>query len=72
MTTAQKLASYEDDAAERVAFASLIDVQMQTLEAYERDERGRWVLLQTFAGSDTVYPPPFNELPFALQELWSV
>ncbi|MCU0757088.1 MAG: Uma2 family endonuclease [Xanthomonadales bacterium] len=59
-------------AAERVAFAWLIDVQAQTLEAYERDERGRWVLLQTFAGSDTVYPPPFHALPFALQELWSV
>ncbi len=57
-------------AAERVAHAWLIDIQAQTLEAYERDERGRSVLLGTFAGSEVVYPPPFDTLPFSLDELW--
>lgn len=59
-------------AAQRIADAWLIDVQSQTLEAYERDERGRWVLLQTYAGDEPVHPPPFHALPFALGELWSV
>ncbi len=57
-------------AVEKVAYAWLIDVQAQTLEAYERDEKGRWVLLGTFAGSEPVYPPPFDALPFALDDLW--
>ncbi|MCU0754988.1 MAG: hypothetical protein MUE46_07670 [Xanthomonadales bacterium] len=29
-----------------------IDVHAQTLETCECDERGRWVLLQTFAGNE--------------------
>lgn len=57
-------------AAEKVAYAWIIDVQAQTLEAYERDDKGRWALLGTFAGSEPVYPPPFDALPFALDDLW--
>jgi Uma2 family endonuclease len=59
-------------AAQRDGFAWLIDVAARTLEAYQCDERGRWVLLNTFAGSEVIRPPPFDALPFELDALWTM
>ena len=47
----------------------LLDPDLRTLEAYGL-ESGRWVLLGSHAGEETVEAPPFDGVPLNLSELW--
>lgn len=49
----------------------LVDPDLQTLEAYER-EQNRWALIGSYAGEDTVRVPPFDAVEIALGGLWSL
>jgi Uma2 family endonuclease len=63
---ARKLASY---AREQVTHAWLIDPIARTLEVL-RLEDGRWSILSTHAGTETVRVEPFNEVEVELAALW--
>ena len=52
-----------------VAHLWLLDPDLRTLETYGL-ESGRWVLLGSHAGEETVEAPPFEGLALALPELW--
>ncbi len=52
-----------------VAHLWLLDPDLRTLEIYGL-ESGRWVLLGSHAGEETVEAPPFEGLALALPELW--
>jgi Uma2 family endonuclease len=52
-----------------VAHLWLLDPDLRTLEAYGL-ESGRWVLLGSHAGEETVKVQPFESLPLSLSELW--
>jgi Uma2 family endonuclease len=62
----KKLATY---AREQVRHAWLIDPAARTLEVL-RLEGGRWMILATHAGSETVRAEPFDALELALRDLW--
>lgn len=64
---AKKLAIY---ARERVAHAWLIDPLAGTLEVL-RLEAGRWVILATHWGTETVRAEPFAEIELELGALWA-
>jgi Uma2 family endonuclease len=55
---------------EGVAHAWLLDPIAQTLEAFEL-EAGRWMVLETFAGSSPVRVRPFEAVALDLGLLWS-
>jgi Uma2 family endonuclease len=57
-------------AANGVPNVWLVDPLAQTLESY-RLENGRWVLLATHGGDETVAIEPFEAVPTALAELWA-
>ena len=52
-----------------VAHLWLLDPDLRTLETYGL-ESGRWVLLGSHAGEETVKIRPFNSMPLGLSELW--
>jgi len=56
-------------AREQVAHAWLIDPIARTLEVM-RLEAGRWVIVSTHAGNETVRAEPFAEIEIALADLW--
>jgi Uma2 family endonuclease len=56
-------------AEQGVAHLWLMDPGLQTLETYGL-ESGRWVLLGSHAGEETVEAPPFEGLALALPEVW--
>jgi Uma2 family endonuclease len=63
---ARKLAVY---AREGVDHAWLVNPTVRTLEVL-RLESGRWVLLATHAGGETVRAEPFDALELELRRLW--
>jgi Uma2 family endonuclease len=48
----------------------LVDPELRTLEAYERQD-GRWALLTTLKDNDPVALPPFDAVSFPLGGLWA-
>jgi len=64
---AKKLAIY---AREGVAHAWLVDPIARTLEVF-RLENGRWLILATYAGSETVRAEPFDQIELDLGSLWT-
>jgi Uma2 family endonuclease len=56
-------------AREDVDHIWLVDAGYRTLEAYRRDGR-RWMLIDCFAGDDSVRAEPFEALEFQLGGLW--
>ncbi|MDR2188366.1 MAG: Uma2 family endonuclease [Azonexus sp.] len=64
----QKMPCYH---AAGVTHLWLIDPDLQTLEAFER-EQNRWALIGSYAGQDSVRVPPFDAVEIALNNLWSL
>ena len=64
---AKKLAIY---AREGVAHAWLVDPIARTLEVL-RLENGRWLILATHTGSETVRAEPFDQIDLELRSLWT-
>jgi Uma2 family endonuclease len=58
-------------AAEGVQHLWLADPAARTLEAYE-NERGRWLVLGTYADQDKVRVPPFDAVEIDLGSLWGL
>ena len=56
-------------AREGVSHLWLVDPQLETLETY-RLEAGRWVVLDTYAGEDTVRAEPFDAVELRLGRWW--
>lgn len=56
-------------AQHQVAWAWLIDPQLQTLEIF-RLRNGQWVLAATHAGDEVIRPEPFDAVDFSLGSLW--
>lgn len=48
----------------------MIDPNLQTLETYERQHK-HWLLLKTYQTDELVCAPPFVELTFSLNALWT-
>jgi Uma2 family endonuclease len=63
---AKKLGIY---AREGIGHAWLMDPIARTLEVL-RLESGRWIILETRAGTDTVRAEPFDAIEFSLGEFW--
>ena len=63
---ARKLDIY---AREQVPFAWLVDPLARTLEVLRLDG-GRWTILATHAGDETVHAEPFATLALTLGDLW--
>ena len=63
---ARKLAVY---AREGVSFTWLVDPLARTLEVLRLDG-GRWTILATHAGDETVHAEPFATLALTLGDLW--
>jgi hypothetical protein len=63
----RKLAVY---ARERVTHAWLIDPLARTLEVLQLDA-GRWTILATHAGNETVRAEPFADIEIPLESLWT-
>jgi Uma2 family endonuclease len=57
-------------AREGVGHLWLIDPDLRTLEAYER-QGGRWTLLATLEQDNPVSLPPFDAIEFPLSVLWA-
>jgi len=62
----RKLAIY---AREQVAHAWLVDPIARTLEVLRLDA-GRWTIVSSHAGDETVRAEPFAEIELALPDLW--
>ncbi|MGB5735345.1 MAG: Uma2 family endonuclease [Thiohalocapsa sp.] len=58
-------------AREQVSNLWLIDPDAHTLEVYERQGNGHWLLLETLRDDDAVSQPPFEATRFSLDGLWS-
>jgi Uma2 family endonuclease len=58
-------------AREQVPYLWLIDPDARTLEAYERQGDGHWLLLDTLSGDADVSLPPFDATLFSLDRLWA-
>ena len=56
-------------AREGVAHLWFVDPDARTLEAFEL-HAGKWVLLETLTGNDSVSLPPFEAVSFSLGDLW--
>ena len=63
---AQKMPLYAEFA---IPWLWLIDPGLQTLEAYELCE-GKWALLETLSGDQSVSVAPFDATAFPLSALW--
>ena len=50
--------------------SSLATDLAETLEVY-RLEQGRWVLLETFEGDETIRAEPFEAMELPLATLWA-
>jgi Uma2 family endonuclease len=48
----------------------IVDPNLQTLEVFERQNK-HWLLLKTYQQDDLICAPPFVELEFSLNALWS-
>jgi hypothetical protein len=57
-------------AAAGVPHLWLVDPELRTLEIYQLDSDGHWVLLATLKEADPVSQPPFEAITFALDLLW--
>ncbi|WP_438037076.1 Uma2 family endonuclease [Sorangium sp. So ce204] len=55
---------------EGVRHAWLLNPVAQTLEVYRLDD-GRWSLLDTYEGDETVRPEPFDAIELPLADLWA-
>lgn len=53
-----------------VRHAWLLDPVVRSLEVFERDAQGRWVVLAVHGGDDEVNAPPFESLRLPLSSLW--
>jgi len=58
-------------AREQVPFLWLIDPDARTLEVYERQGNGHWLLLETLSEDADVSQPPFEATQFSLGGLWA-
>ena len=56
-------------AREEISYAWIVDPIVQTIEVYRLDS-GRWSLLGTFGGDDTVRIEPFETIEIPLSTLW--
>ena len=63
---ARKLTIY---ARERVPFVWLVDPLARTLEVLQL-EKGRWTIIGTHLGDETVRAEPFAEIELVLTDLW--
>lgn len=54
----------------RVPYLWLIDPAVQSLEVFQLDESGRWVVLGVYLEDDKVCAEPFSKLEFDLSNLW--
>ncbi len=54
-----------------VGFLWLIEPSSKTLEVYALQPGKKWLLVDTFAGEETVRPVPFDAVPFNLSDLWA-
>jgi len=57
-------------AREGVLHVWLIDPELRTLETFTLED-GRWVLLNTYTGDDSVNAPPFEPVAIELSALWA-
>jgi Uma2 family endonuclease len=62
-----KLPKYAEQA---VPWLWLVDPVERTVEAFQRQADGRWLLLGTFGGNATAAIPPFDAVAFDLREWW--
>jgi Uma2 family endonuclease len=58
-------------AREQVPFLWLIDPDARTLEVYERQVNGHWLLRETLSEDADVSQPPFEATLFSLGGLWA-
>lgn len=58
-------------AYEQVPFLWLIDPDARTLEVYERQRSGHWLLHETLSADTDVPQPPFEAALFSLNSLWA-
>ena len=56
-------------AAHTIAWAWLIDPQLQALEIF-RLRSAQWVLISTHAGDEIIRPEPFDAVDFPLGSCW--
>jgi Uma2 family endonuclease len=54
-----------------VGFLWLIEPISRTLEVYALQPGKKWLLVDTFAGEESVHPVPFDAVAFALSDLWA-
>jgi Uma2 family endonuclease len=57
-------------AREGVPYLWLIDPDARTLEVYQLQDDGHWLLLETLKEDDGVNQPPFEAINFSLGSLW--
>ena len=57
-------------AREGVAHLWLVDPDLHTLEVYQLQADGHWLLLTTLKEDEPVQQPPFEAVAFALGSLW--
>lgn len=48
----------------------LVDPDARTLEVYELQGDGHWLLIATLQQDETVRQPPFDAVEFGLRVLW--
>lgn len=58
-------------AREGIAHFWLVDPDARTLEIYQLQENGHWLLLDTLKEDDPVKQPPFDAITFPLENLWA-
>jgi Uma2 family endonuclease len=58
-------------AREGVPFLWLVDPDARTLEVYQLQDGGHWLLLATLKEDDPVKQPPFEAVTFSLGGLWA-
>jgi Uma2 family endonuclease len=58
-------------ARERVPYLWLVDPDARTLEVYQLQDAGQWLLLATLKDDDPVRQPPFDAISFPLASLWA-
>jgi Uma2 family endonuclease len=58
-------------ARERISHLWLVDPDARTLEVYQLNDAGQWLLLGTLKENDPVQQPPFDAVSFSLGDLWA-
>ena len=58
-------------AREGIPHLWLVDPDARTLEVYQRQHNGHWLLLTTLKEDDPVKQTPFDAVSFSLQDLWA-